>query len=57
MVNDIRKKMMAVELAIGLGKISPGDFDLGEVRRLAQRVTELINGGIISYTLFIARKD
>lgn len=48
---------MAVELAIGLGKISPGDFDLGEVRRLAQRVTELINGGIISYTLFIARKD
>lgn len=57
MVNDIRKKLMVVEMAFGLGKFNSGDFDLGEARRLAQRVLELINSGTISYTLFIARKD
>ncbi len=48
---------MAVEMGVGLGTFSSGDFDLGEARRLAQRVLDLINNGIISYNLFIARKD
>ncbi len=57
MVNGIHRKLLGVELAIGLGKLELGDLDLSEVKRLVQRSLELIENGLISYTLFKARKD
>ncbi len=57
MVNGIHRKLLGVELAIGLGKLELGDLDLSEARRLVQRSLELIENGLISYTLFKARKE
>lgn len=56
MLKGIRLKLMAAELAAGLGKFNFGDFDLGEAKRLAQRVVGLIEKGVITYTLFVAEK-
>jgi SAM-dependent methyltransferase len=57
MVNDVRRKLMGVELAIGLGKLDLGDLDLSEGKRLARRAVELIEGGTVSYTLITARRE
>ncbi len=56
MVNEIRLKLMAAELAAGLGKLNFGDFDLDEAKQLARRVMELIENGVITYTLFVSAK-
>lgn len=57
MVNDVCRKLLGAELAIGLSKLDFGDLHLSEAKRLAQRTLELIENGLISYTLFKARKD
>jgi ubiquinone/menaquinone biosynthesis C-methylase UbiE len=54
MVNDIRRKLMAVELAVGLGKLGLGSLDLSEGKRLALRAVELIQSGKVGYTLITA---
>jgi len=56
MVNDVRRKLLGAELAIGLGKLDLGDLDLNEGKRLARRAIELIEGGMVGYTLITARK-
>jgi len=56
MVNDLRHKLLGIEMAVSLGKLNLGDFDLSEVKSLAQRALELIQNGAISYTLFKAHK-
>jgi ubiquinone/menaquinone biosynthesis C-methylase UbiE len=56
MVNDVRRKLMGVGLAAGLGKFELGDLDLTEGKRLARRVVELIESGTVGYTLITAWK-
>jgi hypothetical protein len=56
MVNDVRRKLLGVELAVGLGKLNLGDLDLSEGKRLARRAVELIEGGTVGYTLITARR-
>jgi len=56
MVNDVRRKLLGVELAAGLGKLDPGDLDLSEGKRLARRAVELIENGVVGYTLITARR-
>jgi SAM-dependent methyltransferase len=56
MANDVRRKLLGMELAIGLGKLNLGDFDVGEIKHLAQRTLELIQNGTISYKLFKASR-
>ena len=56
MVNDIRHKLLGVELAIGLGKLELPDINLTEAKHLAQRSIELIENGVIGYTLLKANK-
>ncbi len=56
MANDVRRKLFGMELAIGLGKLNPGDFNLNEVKQMAQRTLELIQNGTISYKLFKASR-
>ena len=56
MVADVRRKLLGVELAAGLGKLDLGDLDLAEGKRLARRALELIEGGVVGYTLITARK-
>ena len=51
MVNNVRRKLLGVELAAGLGKLDLGDLDLSEGKRLARRAVELIEGGVVGYTL------
>ena len=57
MVADVRRKLMGVELAAGLGKFDLGHLDLSEGKRLAHRAVELIEDGTVGYTLITARKE
>jgi len=57
MVNDVRRKLLGVELAAGLGKMDLGNLDLSEGKRLARRAIELIEDGTVGYTLITARKN
>ena len=57
MVNDVRHKLLGVELAAGLGKLDLGDLDLSEGKRLARRAVELIEGSVVGYTLIAAIKE
>ncbi len=56
LVNEVRKKLLAVELAVGLGKLDLGDLDLDEGKRLARRAVELIESGTVGYTLIAATR-
>lgn len=56
MVADVRRKLLGVELAVGLGKLDLGDLDLSEGKRLARRAVELIESGVVGYTLIAATK-
>jgi SAM-dependent methyltransferase len=65
MVEDVRRKLLGVELAVGLGKLALGDgsteltevLDLSEGKRLARRAVELIEGGAVGYALITAIKE
>jgi hypothetical protein len=57
MVSEVRRKLLGVELAIKLGKLELGNLDLGEGKRLARRAAELIESGMVGYTLITARKE
>ncbi|MEE8390405.1 MAG: methyltransferase domain-containing protein [Anaerolineae bacterium] len=57
MVNDVRRKLLGVELIAGLSKLDLGDLNLSEGKRLARRAVELIEGGVVGYTLIAARKE
>jgi arsenite methyltransferase len=65
MVNDVRRKLLGVELAAGLGKLNGStelaevldDLDLNEGKRLARRAIELIEAGVVGHTLIAARKE
>ena len=56
MVEDVRRKLLGVELVAGLGKLDLGDLDLEEGKRLARRGLGLIEDGTVGYTLITARK-
>jgi arsenite methyltransferase len=57
MVSDVRRRLLGIELAAGLGKLSLGDLNLDEGKRLARRAVELIEDGTVGYTLITARKE
>ena len=57
MVGDVRRKLLGIELAAGLGKLDLGDLNLEEGKRLARRAVELIEDGVVGYTLITARKE
>lgn len=56
MVNRVRHKLLAVELAAGLGKLYLGDIDLSVAKSLARRALDLIEGRVVGYTLIAAKK-
>jgi arsenite methyltransferase len=56
LVNEVRKKLLGVELAVGLGKLDLGDLDLEEGKVLAGRAVELIEAGTVGYTLITATR-
>ncbi len=57
MINNMRLKLLGVELAAGLGKLSLGTLDLSEAKRLARCAVELVDNGLIGYTLITAKKE
>lgn len=57
MTRDVRRKLLGVELAAKLGKLSLGDLDLSEGKRMARRAVELIDSGVVGYTLITAKKS
>jgi SAM-dependent methyltransferase len=63
MVDDVRRKLLGVELAVGLCRnvgaalaAALDDLDLSEGKRLAHRAVELIEGGTVGYTLITATR-
>ena len=57
MVESVRRKLLGVELVAGLGKVSLGDLNMEEGKRLARRAIELIENGVVGYALITARKE
>ena len=55
LVDEIRRRLLGVELAVGLGKLDLGDLDLSEGKRLARRAVELIESAVVGYTLITAK--
>ena len=55
MVDDTRRKLMGVELAVGMRKLDLGDTDLNEGKRLARRVLQLIKSGDVGYVVITAK--
>ena len=45
-----------MELAAGLGKVTLGEINLGEGKRLARRAVAQVRGGTLGYTLIAAQK-
>jgi len=56
MVNNVRRRLLGIELAVGIRKLELGDLDLAKAKSLAQRAQKLIESGVIGYTLFKANK-
>jgi len=56
MVNSVRRRLLGIELAIGMRKLELGDLDLARAKSLAQHAQKLIESGVIGYTLFKANK-
>ena len=56
MAAGVRRKLLGVELAAGLGRIDMGSLDLDESNRQARRAVELIEDGIVGYVLITAKK-
>jgi len=56
MVRAVRRRLLAIELAVGLGKLDLGDLDVNEGKRLAQNAVELIYDGTLGYTLIAGRR-
>ena len=56
LVSGVRHKLVGVELLQKLGKLDLGDLDLSEGKRLARLTVELIERGVVGYTLITARK-
>ena len=54
LVDEVRRRLLGVELAVGLGKLDLGDLDLSEGKRLARRAVELIENGVVGYALIAA---
>ena len=52
----MRRKLLGTELAIGLGKLELPGINLEKAKHLAQRSIEVIESGVIGYTLFKANK-
>jgi len=56
MVTSLRRRLLGIELAVGIRKLELGDIDLAKAKSLAERARELIESGVIGYTLFKAKK-
>lgn len=56
MVKDIRGKLLGFELVVALGKLDLGGLDISSAKKVAQRVVQLIEDGVLDYTLIAARK-
>lgn len=57
MVDNVRRKLLGVELAVRLGKVELSGLDLDEGKRLVRRALALIERGRVGYTLITARKE
>ncbi len=56
LVEDIRRKLLGIEMVMGLGKLEFGEIDPKGTREVLQRVATLINEGVIGYALIAATK-
>jgi ubiquinone/menaquinone biosynthesis C-methylase UbiE len=54
LVNNVRRKCMGIELAVGLGKLDIGDLDLSEAKALTRRALDLIENETLGYALVVA---
>lgn len=55
LIDDIKKRLFAAELLIGLGKIKI-EFDIAKVKKILQEIRRSVETGLISYTLITGTK-
>lgn len=51
MINNVRKRLLFAEIAIGLKKLDLGEVDLAKVKRILAKAEDLVKRGIIGYGL------
>ena len=56
MVEEIRQRLVGVDIAVKIGKLDLGNMDVGEGLRVARRAAELVEKGQASYTLIRTQK-
>ena len=56
LVLEVRRKLLAAELAVALKRVDLGGVDLPEAKRLATLARELIEDGSVGYALVVATK-
>jgi ubiquinone/menaquinone biosynthesis C-methylase UbiE len=56
MVQQIRGKLMGLELLVGLRKLDLPDVDLGQARAMARSAAEAVQAGALGYALFVGTR-
>lgn len=57
LTDNIRRKLLMAELAVGLKKLDLGEVDFGKAKQWLAMAEELIRGGVIGYVLITGRKS
>src|SRR5574340_319176 len=55
LIDDIKKRLFAAELLIGLGKIKV-EFDIAKIKKTLQEIKTCVETGLVSYTLITGTK-
>lgn len=57
MLNDIRKRLLLAELAVGLKKMDLGDIDFANVKKILAEAEDLVKRGVIGYGIITGVKE
>ncbi len=57
MVAEVRRKLLGVEVAAGLGTLGSSDVDLTGAKELLKRASRLVDDRVVGYTLITAEKS
>lgn len=56
LLDNIKKRLFAAELLVGLGKVKINNIDLDRIKKMLKELQECVNSGILSYALIIGEK-
>ncbi|MFZ3172420.1 MAG: methyltransferase domain-containing protein [Carboxydocellales bacterium] len=57
MINNVRKRLLMAELAVGLKKLDLGELDFAAVKKMLAEAEGLVKKGIIGYVIITGEKE